>query len=107
MAPRGTLNEAPVMDAGCGATVTVLVAGVPQGVAYEIVAVPAAIPVTTPVSESTIAVSVSEVDQVPPVVEFVNVVVAPSQTETTPVGEMVPGTPTIVTGKVAAAQVPT
>jgi hypothetical protein len=43
------------------------------------VAEPGATPVTTPPT-STVAISKSELDQVPPAVVFVNIVVAPTQT---------------------------
>ncbi len=70
---------------------------------YEIVAVPALIPDTTPLA-LTVAIFVRFDDQVPPAVLFVNVVVASLQTVKVPAIFATVGTSKIVTIFVAEAE---
>ena len=71
---------------------------------YEIVAVPALIPVTTPLLGSTVATLVKLEAQVPPAVLLVNVVVAFLQTVNVPAIFATVGTANTVTTFVAAAE---
>jgi hypothetical protein len=86
-------------------TVTVVVAVVVQPFAlvtvYEIVVLPAATPVTTPVA-FTVAVAVLAVDHTPPVVAFAKAVVAPAHTVVVPVIAATTGALLIVTVVVTA-----
>ena len=66
-----------------------------------IVVVPAATPVTSPFA-SIVAVAVLAVDQVPPVVAFANVSVAPTQSVVVPVMAATVGNALIVTVSVTA-----
>jgi hypothetical protein len=50
-----------------------------------IIAVPAITPVTIPVREPTVAIVVLLLDQVPPPVESLNMVVEPTHTDVSPV----------------------
>jgi hypothetical protein len=63
-----------------GLTVIFVVAVQPVGRVYVIVAVPATIPVTTPVAETTVATEVLLLLHVPPVDVLVNAIVKPSHT---------------------------
>ena len=72
----------PVTGEGSGLTVTVRVAGRQLPNVYDIVAVPAETPVTTP--PDTVAIADALVDQTPPAAELENKVVDPSQTVCTP-----------------------
>jgi hypothetical protein len=68
------------MFAGNGSTVIGAVAAVPQPLLYVIVAVPKALPVTTPVVALIGAKEVALLDHVPPVEALVSVLVAPRHT---------------------------
>ena len=74
----------PAMAAGRGFTVTI--ANVPQPVAgkYEMVATPAATPVTTPLTATVAIPGVTEL-HVPPEITSVKIVVVPGQTSSVPV----------------------
>ncbi len=88
------------IDAGLALTVTTVV--VKQApTEYDIVAVPADIPVTIP--PATVAIVGFPLLHVPPLVVFVNVVMSPIHT--TPVPDIVEGIGSTVTGK-TAVQVP-
>lgn len=71
--PRQAL-AVPVIAAGTAFTVTIRAVLQPMLTMYEIFAVPAAIPVTSPL-EFTVAILVLELDQVPPPVALVRAVV--------------------------------
>jgi len=60
-------------------TVTIVVAVQPVPSEYVIIEVPDNTPVTTPVPLTTVAMVVVPLDQVPPVVPSVNVIVVPEQ----------------------------
>ena len=75
----------PVMPAGTGSTVTVVVAVQPKGNEYVIVAVPSATEETTPLDDPTVAIVISLLLQVPPVAASLNVVVEPGQILSFPV----------------------
>lgn len=76
-------------------TVTTVVAGVPHPVAYDIVVVPAATPVTMPVLLPTVAVPADELLHVPPDVVLDKDVVEPTHTMLVP--EIAAGDPFTVT----------
>ena len=76
---------APVIANGTASTVTVVVTVQPVPMEYAIVVVPAAAPVTMPLTSSTDAISVSVLAHVPPVGKSDNAVVAPTQTRAVPV----------------------
>lgn len=78
------IRSVPPIAAGNEFTVTVTALTHPLDKLYEIVAVPAATPLTTPFVP-TVAVAVLLLLQVPPVDAVLNVVVLPSQTESAPV----------------------
>ena len=71
---------------------------------YEIVAVPALTPVTTPVLGSTVAIFVRLEDHTPPAVLLVNVVVTSLQTVNVPAISATVGTASTVTIFVADAE---
>ena len=73
-------------------------------IVYEIVAVPALTPVTTPVLGSTVAIFVRLEDHTPPAVLFVNVVVTSLQTVNVPPIDATVGTANTVTIFVADAE---
>ena len=96
--PAQTL-AVPVIEAGKGLTVTLVVVIQPVGKVYEMVTVPADTPVTTPVPEPTVALLVLLLLQVPPVVASVNAVVKPAHTLVVPVIEAGNGfTVTVIVG---------
>jgi hypothetical protein len=81
---------APVIlpASGSGFTVTTLVATPvhpPLVTEYEIVAVPAATPVTIPVALPTVAFAVLDDDHIPPLVALLRVLVLPTHTLAVPV----------------------
>ena len=67
----------PEMGSAAGLTVTVMVAELAPTV-YEIMHVPAAAPVTTPLDEPTVAIEILLLLQCPPAVESDKVVVEPA-----------------------------
>jgi hypothetical protein len=78
----------PDIAAGMGFTVTLVVVKQPAGNVYVIVAMPAALPVTT--GPDTEAMPGLLEDQLPPLIELASVVEAPTHTVAVPV--MAPGT---------------
>jgi len=84
VAPTHTV-DGPLIGAGVGFTVIILVAAQPPTV-YNIVAVPAPTPVTTPVPEVpvTVATEVAELVHDPPAVASLRVMVEPMQTDDGP-----------------------
>lgn len=78
----------PVIAAGNGSTVKVIVVKQPDGVVYVIVVVPGAgvaeTPVTTPVPKPTVAIAGVLLVHVPPGTEWVSVVLLPWQTDEEP-----------------------
>jgi hypothetical protein len=72
------------MAAGSVLTVTTVVRMQPVGSVYVIVAVPVAMPETTPVVVTMVAMAMLLLLHVPAVEVFVNVVVSPRQTEAEP-----------------------
>ena len=72
------------MAAGSGFTVIILVTGLQDNVVYDIVVVPKATPVTTPVAEM-VAAAVLLLVHAPPAVVFARVIVVPGQTVDGPV----------------------
>lgn len=86
VSPGHTLSV-PLMAAGKGFTVTTVVVMQPVANVYVITAVPAAMPVTTPVDGATVATSRLPLLHVPPGMVLLSVVVAPSHTLATPVDE--------------------
>ena len=89
----------PVIVVGFGFTVTTAVTDGVQPVEYEIVAVPARLPVTTPVNEPTLAVAEALLLHVPPVTASVKLVTNPTHTESAP--NILPGAAVTVTTIVA------
>jgi hypothetical protein len=75
----------PVMDAGNGLTVTIVVTLQQADVLYVMVVVPDATPYTIPVPDPTVATLALLLLQVPPDVALLNVVVDPAQTFMVPV----------------------
>ncbi len=98
------VEAVPVIAAGAATTVTIRLAADPQPVAYNIVTVPAPTPVTNPVPVSADAIDVFPLVQLPPVTEFDNVIVLPSQTEEGP--DIVAGAAFTVTTLVAGVPHP-
>src|ERR1043166_8504132 len=82
--PAQTL-PGPDIATGLGLTVTVIEVGQMPPVAYVMVTVPAATPVTTPDDEPTVAIAVLVLVHRPPVTASDNAVVRPTQTEVVPV----------------------
>ena len=80
----GQIINEPTMAAGSGLTVSVRVRKQPVPSVYEIVDVPAAIPVATPVDDNIVATVVLLLDHVPGVEVLVSVAVAPTQTAVAP-----------------------
>ena len=74
----------PVIASGAGVTVIVFVTVQPEPSEYVIIAVPALMPVTTPVVKSTLTV-VAVLVQLPPVITSLRVIVAPTHTDDGPV----------------------
>ena len=91
----GHIEVAPIIAEGGDLTVTVPVVADPQPLAYVITAEPAAIPVTTPVTGSTVAIDGEPLVQVPPVALFVSDKDEPTHIEPTP--PIAAGYPFIVT----------
>ena len=75
----------PRMVPGSGLTVTVTAVPQPEGGKYEITDNPAAIPVTTPLADPTLATPVDPELQVPAAIASVSMVVVPGQRGTAPV----------------------
>lgn len=75
----------PVIVAGNGLTVTVVLVLQPVGNVYVITDVPVATPVTTPEEEPTVAIPVLPLVHVPPDEVLLNVVVDPTHTFVVPV----------------------
>ena len=102
VAPVQTLVVPPLVAAtvGVALTVTTLVAELPHETLYVIVTVPALTPVSTPVVEPIVARAVLLDDHVPPVAEFVYVVVAATHAVLLP--PIVPGAAETVIGVVVA-----
>jgi hypothetical protein len=73
------------MTDGNGCTVTTATRGQPNAELAEIVAVPAAMPVTTPEVMPTVATEVAELVHVTPVIAVESVVVPKTQTSSKPV----------------------
>jgi hypothetical protein len=67
-----------------GLTVTIVAAAQPRYEVYVMANVPADTPETTPVDDPTVAIESAVVLQVPPALVFVNVAVAPTQTDVAP-----------------------
>jgi hypothetical protein len=89
-------DKAPVIAPGCAFTVTTFVTGDPHQIPYDIVAVPAEIPVTTPEVASIVATVGLALVHVPVLVVLVNVVVPPSHTVAVPaIAATVPTTVTV------------
>jgi hypothetical protein len=82
--PAQTVNV-PVIAAGTGFTVIIVVTRQPVGNEYEMLAVPAVTPDTMPDDEPTVAIAVALLVQVPPVVASPSVVVKPLHTLVAPV----------------------
>jgi hypothetical protein len=93
VSPTQTFNV-PVIVAGKGNTVTVVLALQPVGNVYVIAVVPAAMPYTSPVVASTVATAVFELLQVPVPISP-RVVTAPAHTKVAP--KIVPGNGLTVT----------
>lgn len=74
----------PVIAAGKGSTVKVIVVKQPAGVVYVIVVVPAATLLTTPVPKPMVATAGVLLAHVPPATECVSVVLPPTHTELEP-----------------------
>ena len=74
----------PALIVGNPFTVTTVITLPPERL-YEMFAVPAATPVTTPVAEFTVAIPVLPLLHVPPLVALLNVVVLPTHTVAVPV----------------------
>jgi hypothetical protein len=85
----------PAIAAGAAFTVTTFVRMHPENSKYVIVAVPEDTPVTTPLVSPTVAIESLPLIQLPPVVVFVKVVVAPEHTVAVP--PIVPGRASTVT----------
>jgi len=96
--PKQTLLE-PLMAAGAGLIVTIVVAVQPPGNVYVIVAVPPEFPSKTPVVEPIDATIGLELPHVPPPEVFAKVVELPGQSTKVPV--IAPGTGLTVTACVA------
>jgi hypothetical protein len=96
--PAHTLIE-PVITAGSGVTVTIIVLLQPLPKDVVMIAVPAVTPVTTPVNEPTVATAVLLLLQLPPGEDEVRVVVSPTHTLAAPL--IVPGPAFTVTTVVA------
>ncbi len=79
------IAPAPVMDDGVGVIVTMTVVRQPVPSVYVITAVPAVIPVTTPVPAPTEATDVLLLLHAPPPVASLSVVVAPTHALAVPV----------------------
>jgi hypothetical protein len=94
----------PNIVPGSGSTVITKAAGIPQLVKNEIVAVPAATPVTRPVVKPTLATLVLLLIQKPLPAVLVRVVVDPRQTVELP--DVVPGIGDIAMLRVAPAPQP-
>lgn len=75
----------PVIAVGTVFTVTVAVALQPAAIVYVIPAVPAVMPLTTPVVDPTLAMVVAPLVHVPPVVMLLSVVVCPAHKVILPV----------------------
>ena len=103
--PVHTVEDIGVMAAGVVITVTcLLTAHVP--IEYDIVATPAATPVTDP-AEPTVAMAGVALLHVPPETPSVSEVDEPTQTVTGPVGEIVDGAVLTVTTVVIKQPEPT
>ena len=74
---------APPIVAGNGITVTNATAEQPVGNVYTILAVPADMPLTTPVGD-TVATDGAPADQIPPGVGATNVLLAPTHNDDNP-----------------------
>ena len=104
VAPIHTVEDPEITPPAIAFTVTIVVViAVPQLVftVYEISAVPAVIPVTTPEEDPTVATEVTPLVQVPPVVELLKVVVPLVHKLIVPVIEPTPGDAFTVTNLVA------
>jgi hypothetical protein len=84
LAPTHTVPR-PVIGNGSGFTVMVTVEVQPVASVYEITVVPIDTPVTTPVSEPTVATDTFVLLHVPPDVTSLRVITDPAQTEVGPV----------------------
>ena len=93
-------KPAPDIVPGMPFTVIVTVAAVPHPVLYDIVLVPALIPVNKPVEGLIVAIDVALLLHVPPVSVLLSVVDAPAHTLVVPV--IPAGPPLMVTASVAA-----
>jgi hypothetical protein len=80
MVAPGQTDEGPVMAEGAAMTVTIFVTVQPEPMTYDIVAVPADMPVTTPDDDPTEATKGEPELHVPPVTESVKAVGSPIQT---------------------------
>ena len=83
--PPIQIEPVPVIPAGCGLTVIMMPEAQPVDNVYDILALPADIPLTTPVDAPTVAKPGPMLSQVPPDGVAANVVVAPTQTLADPV----------------------
>jgi hypothetical protein len=83
VAPTQALGV-PVMAAGAVLTDTTVDARVPQPVVYLMVTLPVATPVTTPVVDTTVAIPLLVLLQVPPDAASVSVMVDPEQSGALP-----------------------
>jgi hypothetical protein len=93
------IGEVPIIADGCGFTVIVVVAKQPFARVYVITAVPAAMPVTTPEEEPTVAIPGEAEVHTPPDGVPVSSMVEPAQTLVGPVITGLAFTVTVVTAK--------
>jgi hypothetical protein len=75
----------PLIDGGVVYTVIIAVSLQPVGSVYVTRAVPPSMPVTTPDVAPDVAISLSQLPHVPPVIEALSVVVNPTHTPVAPV----------------------
>jgi hypothetical protein len=80
-------TAAPVMGYGTGYTVTVVTALHPVGMTYVIMEVPVLTPVTIPVDEPIVAITVFPLTHVPPGMLLLSVAVIPTQVSGVPLIE--------------------